>query len=262
MQPAPITSPDPHRFVEAGPFVVIGAAGGIGGAVCRGLAAAGAKVVAAGRSGASLDEIAAECDAICVELDARRFDDVERCLAELPGEQPPAGVVNCAGTVLLKPAHLTTPDEWSETVAANLTTGFATVRAAGKVMRAGGSVVLVSSVAAEVGLANHEAIAAVKGGISALVRSAAATYAGRGLRFNAVAPGLVETPLTERITSSARALESSTAMHPLGRIGRPEDVASAILWLLDPANNWVTGQVLGIDGGMGRTRASAAKRAG
>jgi NAD(P)-dependent dehydrogenase (short-subunit alcohol dehydrogenase family) len=121
-------------------------------------------------------------------------------------------------------------------------------------MGKGGSVVLVSSAAARLGLANHEAIAAAKAGVIGLTLSAAATYAARGLRVNAVAPGLVRTPLTARITGSEAALKASTALHALGRIGEPEDVASAIAWLLDPAQSWVTGQVLGVDGGLATLR--------
>ena len=103
-------------------------------------------------------------------------------------------------------------------------------------------------------MANHEAIAAAKSGVMGLALSAAATYAPRNLRVNCVAPGLVDTPLAARITSNEAALKASTALHALGRIGRPEDVASGIAWLLDPANDWVTGQVLGIDGGLGTLR--------
>jgi NAD(P)-dependent dehydrogenase (short-subunit alcohol dehydrogenase family) len=71
---------------------------------------------------------------------------------------------------------------------------------------------------------------------------------------NCVAPGLVDTPLSARITSNEVALKASAALHALGRIGRAEDVASGIAWLLDPENNWVTGQILGIDGGLGTVR--------
>jgi NAD(P)-dependent dehydrogenase (short-subunit alcohol dehydrogenase family) len=117
-------------------------------------------------------------------------------------------------------------------------------------MASGGSIVLCSTAAARAGFANHEAIAAAKAGVIGLTLSAAATYAPRNIRVNCVAPGLVDTPLAARITANPAALQASTAMHALGRIGRPEDVASAIAWLLNPENSWVTGQVLGVDGGL------------
>ena len=80
------------------------------------------------------------------------------------------------------------------------------------------------------------------------------TFASRGLRVNAVAPGLVETPLTARITASAAAVQASQAMHALGRIGQPDDVASLMAWLLGPDATWVTGQLYGVDGGLGTVR--------
>ena len=160
---------------------------------------------------------------------------------------------------MLKPAHLTTRAEWDAVIAQNLTTAFSTVRAAAPLMPNGGSIVLVSTAAARVGLASHEAIAAAKAGVEGLVRSAAATYAAKGLRVNGVAPGLVETPLSERITRNEASRKASEAMHALGRLGTPEDVASAIVWLLDPAQSWVTGQIIGVDGGLGAVRAKAGK---
>jgi len=157
--------------------------------------------------------------------------------------------------MLLKPAHQTTEADWHATLAANLTSAFATVRAASRVMlRHGGSVVLLSSAAARTGMANHEAIAAAKAGIIGLALSAAATYARYGIRVNVVAPGLVRTPLTARFTNSPEMLKASLAMHPLGRIGEPADIVSAIAWLLAPAQSWVTGQVIGIDGGLASLR--------
>lgn len=113
---------------------------------------------------------------------------------------------------------------------------------------------LCATAAARAGFANHEAIAAAKGGVIALTMSAAATYGGRNIRVNCVAPGLVETPLTARITGNDAARTASQAMHALGRIGKPEDIASAIAWLVDPENSWVTGQVIGVDGGLGTVR--------
>jgi NAD(P)-dependent dehydrogenase (short-subunit alcohol dehydrogenase family) len=104
------------------------------------------------------------------------------------------------------------------------------------------------------GLANHEAIAAAKAGVLGLMLSAAATYASMNLRVNAVAPGLVQSSLTAQLTASEASRKVSESMHALGRIGQPEDIARAIVFLLDPANDWITGQVLGVDGGLSSIR--------
>jgi NAD(P)-dependent dehydrogenase (short-subunit alcohol dehydrogenase family) len=163
--------------------------------------------------------------------------------------------------LLLKPAHLTTEADWHAVLAANLTTAFSTVRAGARaMMESGGSIVLVSSAAARVGLANHEAIAAAKAGIIGLTLAAAATYAEHGIRVNCVAPGLVQTPLTVRVTASEASRKASLAMHPLGRLGDPADVAGAIAWLLSRQQSWITGQVIGVDGGLGTVHAKHARR--
>jgi len=236
--------------------LVIGAAGGIGSAVCRMLVASGSSVFLAGRSLSSLEPLGDALGMPCGSVDATDPDALD-ALADAAADTLGGltGIVNCAGSLLLKPAHLTTAADWRATIAANLTTGFACVRAAGRLLKAdGGSVVLVSSAAARVGLANHEAIAAAKAGVIGLVLSAAATYARQRIRFNAVAPGLVRTPLTKGLVSSELAEKASVAMHPLGRLGEPEEVARAIAFLLDPAQAWITGQVLGVDGGLADIR--------
>ena len=237
--------------------VVLGATGGIGSEACRRLAAAGARLVIGARDAARLDALAAETGATAVPLDARDVQAVAAAFdTALERHGRVDGAVNCVGSVFLKPAHATSPEDWSDTLATNLTSAFATVRAAATAMRkTGGAVVLISTVAARLGLPNHEAIAAAKGGVEALARSAAATYASKRIRVNVVAPGLVRTPATERLTANEAARKNSESMIPLRRIGEPGDVASAIAWLLDPANDWVTGQVLGLDGGLGTVRA-------
>ena len=233
--------------------IIIGGGGGIGRCLVSLLRATGHHITVLSRSADSHHDL----DADTVVCDARDPEALEAAVHICVDRAPVTGMVCLAGSILLKPAHFPTTDEWNETIATNLTTAFATVRAAGKHMKGPGSVVLASTVAAATGLPNHEAIAAAKSGVEGLARSAAATYAGRGLRFNAVAPGLVDTPLAEPITRSERTLEHSRKMHPLGRIGRPDDIANAIAWLLSDASDWVTGQVIGIDGGLGATRASS-----
>jgi NAD(P)-dependent dehydrogenase (short-subunit alcohol dehydrogenase family) len=121
-------------------------------------------------------------------------------------------------------------------------------------MSRGGSMLFVSSVAAQLGLPNHEAIAACKGGIEAMVRSAAASYATRKIRINAVAPGLTETALIANWSDSTKA--ASAKMHPMGRIGQAEDLAPVMEHLLCDAT-WVTGQVWSVDGGLSRVRSGS-----
>jgi NAD(P)-dependent dehydrogenase (short-subunit alcohol dehydrogenase family) len=212
-------------------------------------------VIPAARDPHRLHPLAEELGTPAVPLDATRFDEVEACvraIVERLGRLD--GVANCVGSLLLKPAHLTSEAEWTATLTTNLTSAFAVVRAAAEALTSGGAIVLVSSAAARLGLANHEAIAAAKAGVIGLMLSAAASYGPRGIRVNCVAPGLVRTPLTARLTQNQLTLKTSTAMHVLGRIGEPGDVAAAIDWLLSAESGWVTGQVLGIDGGLACVR--------
>lgn len=110
--------------------------------------------------------------------------------------------------------------------------------------------VLISSAAARIGITNHEAIAAAKGAIEGLARSAAASYGHQQVRVNVVAPGLVRSEMTRSIWDNETAAAASVAMHALGRLGEPGEIASFIAWLLNPENSWITGQVIGIDGGL------------
>ena len=224
-------------------FLIIAGSSSIGQATTRLLGEAGHQTFTTARDTARIAP-----DAV---LDAADFDAVDAVFAQAG---PLDGVVNCSGSLLLRSAHLTSRAQFDAVISASLTTAFATVRSAGKHMSSGGSVVLVSSAAAMEGLANHEAIAAAKAGVLGLMRSAAATYAGANLRVNAVAPGLVQSPLTAQLTASDASRKVSESMHALGRLGQPDDVARAIVFLLDPANAWITGQVLGVDGGLSRVR--------
>jgi 3-oxoacyl-[acyl-carrier protein] reductase len=222
--------------------LVFGATGGIGQAVCEGLTG---PLLLAARGEERLKTLATRLNAPFQVVDVTQPGAIDACFAQAG---PVTGVALCVGSILLKPAHLTTDAEWQHTLALNLTPAFEVIRAAGKYMKQGGSVVLVSTAAARVGIANHEAIAAAKAGVIGLTLSAAATYASRNLRVNCVAPGLIETPLSAAITQNPTAKQASEKMHALGRLGQPQEVASAIIWLLN--QSWVTGQIIGVDGGL------------
>jgi NAD(P)-dependent dehydrogenase (short-subunit alcohol dehydrogenase family) len=224
-------------------YLIIAASSGIGQAVVKILQAGGDTVFTTARDASKIKP-----DAV---LDATDFDAMNQVFVEAGTID---GVVNCAGSLLLKNAHTTSKEQFKAVIDASLTTAFATVRAAGMHMKQGGSVVLISSAAALVGIPNHEAIAAAKAGIIGLAQSAASTYANLNLRFNVVAPGMTDTALTSQITANSMALEASKAMHALGRIGTPEDIARAIIFFLNPENNWITGQVLAVDGGLSHVR--------
>jgi NAD(P)-dependent dehydrogenase (short-subunit alcohol dehydrogenase family) len=224
-------------------FLVIAASSAIGQAVVNTLVSHGHTVFTTARDNSKIQPN--------VLLDATDFDAVSEAFKQAG---PIDGVVNCSGSLLLKSAHTTSQDQYQAVINSSLTTAFATVRAAGMHMKNGGSVVLISSAAAMVGLPNHEAISAAKAGVIGLAQSAASTYAPINLRFNVIAPGMTDTPLTASIISNPLALSASKAMHALDRIGTPNDIARAIVFLLDPQNNWITGQVLAVDGGLSKVR--------
>lgn len=237
---------------KPGNFLLIGGGGDIGQALATRLHQGGHRVLLAGRESERLQQAGERFDSAPIIFDARDPSAVEAGIQEAAQRHDGLdGVVNLVGSIMLKAAHMTKDEEFEEVVRTNLFSAFGTVRAAGKLLRkTGGSVVLLSTAAARIGLPNHESISAAKAGVQGLALSAAATYSRYGIRFNVVAPGLVETKLAEHITSNEMSRNASLAMHPLQRLGTAEDVASMIDWILQPDQSWVTGQVFGVDGGL------------
>jgi 3-oxoacyl-[acyl-carrier protein] reductase len=213
----------------------------------------GHQVVVGGRNREKLDALAAEHRVGTAFVDADQPDTIEAAIAEVATEHGPiTGIANCIGSILLKPAHMTSDSEFDDILRTNLHSSFQVIRGSARCMRkTGGSVVLVSTAAARIGIPNHEAIAAAKAGVEGLARSAAATYARFGMRVNVVSPGLVKSEMSRQIWENERAAAASERMHALGRLGEPRDIASMIAVLMDPTNDWITGQVIGVDGGLG-----------
>jgi NAD(P)-dependent dehydrogenase (short-subunit alcohol dehydrogenase family) len=242
---------------------ICGATGTIGSGLARRLVDVGESVLLVGRNEEKLSALGAEIDQPWAVVDFSQSQSLVEVLESHAAERPLTGIVNAIGSLILKPAHATSDEEFRATLEANLFTSFAVVRAAGRLLRqSGGSVVLFASAAAQIGVPNHEAIAAAKAGVIGLMRSAAATYAAQRIRFNVVSPGLTRTELTRRIWQNELSAAASQEMHALGRLGEPNDVVLAAEWLLSAASSWVTGQALGVDGGLSTliaTRRTAAK---
>ena len=234
-------------------FIIFGASGGIGNALSKEILSASSEETNVIGVSRSLPRLQFDHNHFIKKESDYSLDSIESIINTAKEDFGSiTGVINCVGSVLLKPLHLTSQAEFDGVMQTNVSTSFAILRSAVKAMQdTGGSVILCSSAAAQIGLANHEAIAAAKGAIISLARSAAATYASKKIRVNVVAPGLTKTPMTQRITSSEAGVKVSLSMHPLGRLGEPQDVARAIHFLVDPQNDWITGQVLGVDGGLG-----------
>ena len=238
-------------------FLIIGGSSDIARTLTSSLAASGANLIILARdteriklSGQNIEIIKGDA------LDSNKVEEaLEKSLEKGGGKID--GVTNLVGSILIKPPHLMTLDDFREVIETNLTSAFLTLSLSCKkiVKNGGGRLVFTSSVAGSLGLPNHEAISAAKGGIESMVRSAASTYARKGIRINAVAPGLTETRLTAGILSSEPIKKMATEMIPTRKISQQEQIASSIEWLLTDAPDNFTGQVLNLDGGMSSIRA-------
>jgi NAD(P)-dependent dehydrogenase (short-subunit alcohol dehydrogenase family) len=163
------------------------------------------------------------------------------------------GLAYCPGSIVLSPFNRIKPQQFINDFQINLIGAVHLIQTALPALKNAGnsSVVLFSTVAVQTGMPYHASIASAKGAIEGLTRSLAAEYASASIRFNSIAPSLTETPLADRLLNTPEKKQSSAARHPLGRYGRPEDIASAAEFLLSPDSSWITGQILGIDGGIG-----------
>ncbi len=228
--------------------VVIGAASGIGWATARALAADGCRVTLADRNGdgahARADELgdphtAAEVDVTDEAAVRRLFDRIG----------PVDVVVNCAGFGSLGLITDLAVDEFRSVVDVCLTGSFIVAKYAGQNLREGGSLVTISSLNGRQPAIGMSAYCAAKAGVSMLTQVAALELGRKGIRVNAVSPGFVETPLTEGSALIPGLVEDYAENSALGRIGQPEEVADAVVFLCSPKSGWLTGEVLDLNGG-------------
>jgi NAD(P)-dependent dehydrogenase (short-subunit alcohol dehydrogenase family) len=236
------------------PILILGGTGGIGAALARRLVASGRAVHLCGRDPAKLKHLGQEIGADWSEIGLRDPQRMEQVIEEAAPEGRLGGLAYCVGSIVLKPLRQARASDFAEAFELNLIGAAECLRLAEKPLRAGqGAVVLFSTVAATQGFPNHSVIAAAKGAVEGFARSLAAEWSPE-VRVNCVAPSLTRTPLAEPLLRSEQMERSIAQLHPLGRLGEPEDAAALAAFLLSPDSGWITGQIVGVDGGRGALR--------
>jgi 2-keto-3-deoxy-L-fuconate dehydrogenase len=240
----------PQRFEGKTAFVT-GAGSGIGEAVARALHRDGARVTLADISLERVQSLAGELGedrAVAQALDVREEGQVRQAI---PGDLDV--LINIAGIGSTTTAPETSLEIWEDVFAVNARGTFLTCKHAipSMIERGGGSIVNMASVAGLVGLRNRAAYCASKGAVIAFTRALAVDHVAAGVRVNAVCPGTVDSPWVQRLVADAsESLDALRARQPMGRLGRPGEIAEAVLYLASDAAAFVTGTVLTIDGGL------------
>jgi NAD(P)-dependent dehydrogenase (short-subunit alcohol dehydrogenase family) len=229
--------------------VVVGATGGVGSALARRLRARGAEPFLVGRDAARVAALAGELG--CGHAQADVTDGTALRAAVAAAGTPLAGLAFCVGSILLKPLARLTEAEMLDTFQRNALGAALAVQAAAPALLAGrGAVVLFSSVAARKGFGNHVAISMAKAAVEGLTVALAAELAPHA-RVNCVAPSLTRTAMAEPLTRSPQMAEAIAKQHPIPRLGEAEDAAALADFLLSDQAGWITGQIIGVDGGRG-----------
>ena len=243
---------------------VTGASGGIGRNVVENLSNQGWKIITSGRDRDSLEELSSQLENIHIlpvdVTDPISMKDAADQIKSDFGRLD--GLIHAVGSILLRPLHATSVEQFQDTISLNLTSAFLAMKFSVPIMMrsGGGRIVLFSTVAAKIGMPNHSSISSAKAGVEGLAKSAAADYAKRGIRVNVVAPGLVETPLSSHLLSNENSRSISENMHPTGRVGQPQEVGSLVSWLVSEAPDWMTGTVIPVDGGLGNIRSQESRK--
>ncbi len=237
--------------------VITGGSSGIGLAAAKAFVNEGAYVFIAGRRQPELDKAKAAIgrNVSTVQIDVAKLVDLERLFDQVKAEKGGLDIlVASAGFVEMAPMAAVTPEHFDKTFAINARGVFFTVQKAVPLMRDGGSIVLVSSGAHLKGIPFYVTYSATKAALRSFARSMAAELKDRGIRVNTLSPGAIDTPIidgqfkTKEEADGAR--EMFKQMTPLGRIGKPEEMAKAILFLASDDSSYTTGADLVADGGM------------
>lgn len=232
--------------------VVVGGASGIGWATCRLLHERGATVVVADANEQAAAERAAELGdrARALHVDVTEETSVEALFASVVDvEGAPDTVVGCAGLSALGLITDLGLDEWKMTVDVCLTGAFLVLKHAGRVLRDGGSITTVASLNGRQPAQGMAAYCSAKAGVLMLTEVAALELGSRGIRVNAVSPGLVDTPLTAGVSLVPGLREDYLENMPLGRAGEPEEIAEMIAFIASDAASWMTGATVDLNGG-------------
>ncbi|KHJ38208.1 3-oxoacyl-[acyl-carrier-protein] reductase FabG1 [Pedobacter glucosidilyticus] len=224
-------------------YLVIGGSTGIGLALVEKLIADGHDVIAVSRHRGELP-----LEAKFIELDI--LGDVAVLKDHLP--ETIHGLAYCPGTINLKPFSRLTADDFRKDYEVNVIGAVKVIQQVLPQLKASkqASILMFSTVAAKAGMGFHASIAAAKSAIEGLTVSLAAEFAASKIRVNTLAPSLTDTPLAASLLATPERREASEKRHPLGRVGTAEELAEAAYFLLSEKSSWITGQVLGIDGGM------------
>jgi NAD(P)-dependent dehydrogenase (short-subunit alcohol dehydrogenase family) len=228
---------------------VPGGYGGLGAAICRGLAAEGAKVVVAGRSLAKASALARRIRGVAVQVDVRQPADIENALKPIKRIDI---LVNCAGVQREEKLDAVTETAWDEVLGTNLKAAMFLGQAVARRQKRGGKQVHLLSVRAQLGLRGrgYSAYTAAKGGLAMLVKQHACELAPRGICVNGVAPTVVRTRMGAHWLKNPKTRAWLQERIPLGRVAEPADVVGAVLFFCSPASDYVTGQILYVDGGL------------
>jgi len=235
-------------------FIVIGATGGVGAALSRRLAAQGHIIHAIGRDAQKLAALTSEIGGTHAAADVTDRAALEAAVKA--AGQSVAGLAYCVGSINLKPVSRITDEDVERDFRLNALGAFRAVQAALPALKAHetpSSVVLFSTVAVQQGFASHASIGMAKGAVEGLMLSLAAELAPK-VRVNCVAPSLTKTPLAASLTSNEQMATAIAGLHAMQRLGEADDVAAAASFLLSADSSWITGQVIGVDGGRSMLR--------